>query len=70
MGNLTLLTQTLNSTVSHGPFDVKIPALKAQSALELNRELHGFKKWDEASIDARGSSLFGVAKEIWGRPPL
>ena len=65
MGNLTLLTQSLNSTVSNGPFSVKMPALRAQSALYLNRDLHGYSEWDESSINQRGMMLLTAAKSIW-----
>ncbi|MET5012141.1 HNH endonuclease family protein, partial [Burkholderia pseudomallei] len=36
LGNLTLLTHALNATVSNGAFSVKMPAIRAQSALVLN----------------------------------
>jgi hypothetical protein len=65
MGNLTLLTQSLNSTVSNGPFSVKMPALRAQSALYLNRDLHSYAEWDENSINQRGLMLLAAAKAIW-----
>ena len=70
MGNLTLLTQALNSTVSNGPFLVKMPALRAQSALVLNRELYSFAAWDESSIITRGLALLGVARKIWMPPSV
>ena len=68
MGNLTLLTQSLNSTVSNGPFFAKMPALRAQSALVLNRELYDYETWDEASILARGLKLFGDVRTLWSGP--
>lgn len=36
LGNLTLVTQPLNSAISHGPFSIQKPEL-ARSALLLNR---------------------------------
>ena len=69
MGNLTLLTQALNSTVSNGAFSVKMPALQAQSALILNRDLHAYARWDEEAIMTRGLALLGVAQRIWVAPP-
>lgn len=68
LGNLTLLTQGLNSTVSNGPFSIKMPALKANTALALNRELHAYADWDEDTIRDRGASLFETAKSIWAAP--
>lgn len=68
LGNLTLITQALNSTVSNGPFSVKMPALKASTALALNRELHDYEDWDEDTIQERGASLLETAKSIWAAP--
>jgi hypothetical protein len=68
IGNLTLMTQALNSTISNGPFSVKVPAIMANGALALNRELRAFSRWDEDSIKARGELLFEVAREIWTPP--
>jgi hypothetical protein len=68
IGNLTLLTQHLNTSVSNGPFSVKLPAVKAQSALVLNRELHGFDRWDEETMTLRAASLFKIAVSLWPAP--
>lgn len=68
MGNLTLLTQALNSTVSDGPFTVKVSAVKANSALALNRELGVFDRRDESAIQKRSEALFEVARDIWAPP--
>lgn len=69
MGNLTLLTHALNASVSNGAFSVKMPAIRAQSALILNRELHDHDVWNEEMITARGASLFKVAAQLWQAPP-
>lgn len=68
LGNLTLLTQALNSTISNGPLEDKIAAIKANAALALNRELHGYDQWDEDAIEVRAAALFEVAKAIWVAP--
>ncbi len=68
LGNLTLLTGPLNSSVSNGPYSVKMPALRAHSSLALNRELNGFDKWDEYSVSQRGYALFKCAATIWRAP--
>lgn len=68
LGNLTLLTQSLNTTVSNGPFSVKMPAVRSHSSLALNRELNGLDAWDEEAIKKRGAALFEVAKQIWLSP--
>jgi len=57
-GNLTLLTQPLNSSVSNSAFDVKKPEILKNSALALNRYFQDKEMWDEALIAARGEMLF------------
>lgn len=68
LGNLTLLTHSLNTSVSNGPYSVKMPAVKAHSSLALNRELAHYDTWDEAAISARGKTLFETARKIWAKP--
>ena len=68
IGNLTLITGALNSTVSNGHFSVKMPAIRAYAALALNRELNGFELWDESTIRERGTALFELARAIWSPP--
>jgi hypothetical protein len=68
MGNLTLLTHSLNASVSNGPFDVKMPALRAHSSLALNRELGAYQNWDEEAVVERGIALFDVARSVWSAP--
>lgn len=67
-GNLTLLTQSLNSSISNGPFGAKRSALNEHSLLVLNREITQYDDWDEDSISARGESLFCFAKDLWPIP--
>jgi hypothetical protein len=68
IGNLTLLTGPLNTSVSNGPYSVKLPAVRSHSSLALNRELNNFDEWDETSISDRGRSLFKCACQIWQGP--
>ena len=68
LGNLTLITSALNSSVSNGHFSVKMPALRAFTSLALNRELHEFELWDESAIRRRGAGLFELACTIWSAP--
>lgn len=68
LGNLTLLTHALNTSVSNGPFSVKLPAVRAHASLALNRELNAFDHWDEQTILKRGQALFEVALKIWRGP--
>jgi hypothetical protein len=68
LGNLTLLTHALNAKVSNGPFEVKMPAVRAHASLALNRELNEYDHWDEETIKQRGLALFEVARKIWRGP--
>jgi hypothetical protein len=71
VGNLTLLTQPLNSSVSHGPFDAKREALLSPeygSLLVLNREITANQTWDEAVIEERATAMFALARKIWAMP--
>jgi hypothetical protein len=68
LGNLTLLTGALNSSVSNGPYSVKMPAVRSHSSLALNRDLGQFESWNEETITARGLSLFEIASGLWMAP--
>ncbi len=67
-GNLTVLTQPLNSSVSNGPYKDKRIALNEHSLLVLNREVVKCNSWDEDSIEERGAALFDVACALWPYP--
>ncbi|CAN0532216.1 unnamed protein product, partial [Laminaria digitata] len=56
-GNLTLLTQPLNSSVSNGPFLSKRDQIAEHSLLKMNTAFRGLSEWGEADIRARGSEL-------------
>ena len=56
IGNLTLLTQPLNSSLQNGPWNEKRPEITKQSALALNREFLDFPKWNEELIKERGET--------------
>jgi hypothetical protein len=67
IGNLTLLTAPLNSSVSNGPWEKKRSCLKEHSQLVLNAQLLDVETWDEDAITARGRALAEVACRVWGR---
>lgn len=69
-GNLTLLTQKLNTAVSNGPYMDKRPEIAAQSALRLNSYFQSADAWDEDAISTRGKELFNEAMKVWPRPKL
>ena len=68
LGNLTLLTKTLNPAVSNGSWPKKRTEILKHSALNLNRSLSEFDEWSEDAVARRGKALFKVAKRIWPRP--
>lgn len=71
LGNLTLLTQPLNSEVSNGPFRTKRPEITKQSLLILNSYFQKFSDddvWDENTIIQRGEHLADLALRVWGYP--
>lgn len=67
-GNLTVITQPLNSAVSNGPAAQKLPELAHFAALRLNAYFQSRTSWTEADILERGEKLFEHAKKIWPRP--
>jgi uncharacterized protein with ParB-like and HNH nuclease domain len=68
-GNLTLLTNALNASVSNGPFITKRPEIAKQSLLKLNSYFQEYAdQWTEEDILTRGKKLFEIAKTIWPYP--
>lgn len=69
IGNLTILTQALNSSVSNSPWPEKRPALLNASLLPINQQLHKYDVWDEQAITSRSKELFVKALSVWPGPP-
>ena len=69
VGNLTLLTGSLNASISNGPFSAKAKEIKRLSDLRLNAPFREdeFNKWDEHDILRRGEKMFETALKIWPR---
>jgi hypothetical protein len=67
IGNLTLLTNSLNPAVSNSPWERKRPEILKYSQLNLTRELHDAAHWDEDAIRKRSEDLFRHAVSIWPR---
>lgn len=70
LGNLTLVTDRLNPSLSNAGWAQKRPALVKHSLLAMNQQLvasfpEGF---DESSIAARGKQLAGEILAIWSGP--
>ena len=70
IGNLTLTTRKLNSTLSNSPWSVKREELNKHSTLFLNRQLlnDAPNDWDEASIQRRSEHLAEIIAQIWPSP--
>ncbi|CAN5649455.1 hypothetical protein BH20ACT17_BH20ACT17_16890 [soil metagenome] len=70
LGNLTLLTRSLNSKVSNGPWASKLEALQAHDTLLLNSRLLSTLDgaWGEAGIVARAEAMIEVLLATWPVP--
>lgn len=80
IGNLTLVSASLNPSLSNAPWKDWTAAGKIQpgkrSGLNQHSNLHLNRKivtahpdaWDESCIDARALDLFATARELWPRP--
>ena len=67
-GNLTLVTKTLNPSLSNAPWPEKKAAIMEHSALAMNRELRDVTWWNENAIADRGEKMFRLILKIWPRP--
>ncbi len=67
IGNLTLVTDKLNSTMSNWPWLKKRDYILEHSVLRLNQLFQKTKEWDEDQIIERGKALFEIAKKVWPR---
>lgn len=65
LGNLTLLTHSLNPSVSNSGFSAKREHLRSQSLLRLNQEIAEQTFWNEGAILARGEQLASRAIRLW-----
>ena len=71
LGNLTLLTTSLNSRVSNGAWqgdEGKRAQLLKHDVLLLNRYFHDLDTWDEAAIDERTEGLTDLILQVWPVP--
>ena len=67
IGNLTLVNQRLNSTLSNAPWREKQQTLNGHSVLFLNKTLLADAPpvWDEETIAARADQLCQAAINVW-----
>ena len=65
IGNLTLITGKLNSSISNGPWGEKRKALDQHSVLMLSKEPVKEHEWNEERIEARARQLAQIAIKVW-----
>ena len=68
LGNLTLVNNRLNSSMSNGPWAQKRVALQEHDNLFINKELLSHaptEHWDEEQIRLRGERLANYILKIW-----
>ena len=68
LGNLTLVSGSLNAGMSNSDWKTKRKALNEHSILLLNKELDGLDEWDEDTIDRRGEELAEIVLALWPGP--
>ena len=67
LGNLTIVTSPLNSSVSNSSWPMKKPELLNHSLLPINLHLSVHAVWDETTIAKRSQELFQRALKLWPR---
>ena len=68
LGNLTIVTDKLNRSLSNLAFKEKKPKLIEHSNLTLNHRIAEREDWDESAIRGRGETLATLACTIWPTP--
>lgn len=68
IGNLTILTSSLNPSVSNASYEIKKPQIMKQSTLIINSYFHDIQSWTESEIVSRGEVLFEKISQIWEYP--
>jgi hypothetical protein len=65
IGNLTILTASLNPSVSNSSFDIKKQEIAQQSTVVLNTYFQNKFTWNEEEILKRSKYLFEQIRKIW-----
>ncbi|WP_412030515.1 DUF262 domain-containing protein [Deinococcus yunweiensis] len=68
IGNLTLVTQKLNTSMSNSAYDKKKPVITKQTLRMLNAYFQDRPAWNEADIERRGAGLADTLLGIWPAP--
>lgn len=64
LGNLTLLSNRLNTAIQNSPFALKKPRY-TESELLLTRAIAEYEEWTEVQIDTRQGALSDRVAQIW-----
>ena len=67
IGNLTVLTTKMNSSISNRSWNHKRGALNEHAVLLMNSALASLPDWNESSIEERSSKLGHQFCQIWPR---
>lgn len=65
LGNLTLLTGSLNISSGNDGFETKKAKFKEHTGLFLNKYFLEESRWTDVEIQERGEHLFALATKIW-----
>lgn len=66
IGNLTLLSEPMNSELSNGPYRLKRETFSAESRFRITRELAAaYETWTPTAIEQRGKSIADWAVTRW-----
>lgn len=68
IGNLTLVTSSLNPALSNAAWPTKRKQIRKYGALSLNRDVAEEEEWGESQIRSRAKEIFKTAKRIWPHP--
>jgi hypothetical protein len=68
IGNLTLVTKSLNPALSNASWSKKSKEIRKYGALSINREVAEQDEWNEYAIENRSKDLFKTARKIWPYP--
>jgi type II secretory pathway pseudopilin PulG len=71
LGNLTLVTQKLNSKVSHGSWAMKVAHFQQFNDVLLTNDVVQSNpgSWDEELVAARTAALTAAILQVWPAPP-
>lgn len=68
LGNMTLLSKRLNTSIKNADFDSKKDRAYTMSEIIMTRELEEYDVWNIDSIESRQQELARYARDIWRMP--